>query len=65
VVIGFPLLTALALQHITAAHSVVFIGLLPLTTASFGLVLGELISSTMIGPRPSWWFAWVEPNAFA
>ncbi len=27
VVIGFPLLTALALQHINAAHSVVFIGL--------------------------------------
>ncbi len=29
VVIGFPLLTALALQHITSAHSIVFIGLLP------------------------------------
>jgi drug/metabolite transporter (DMT)-like permease len=33
VVIGFPLLTALALQHITSAHSIVFIGLLPLATA--------------------------------
>ncbi len=33
VVIGFPLLTALALQHITSAHSIVFIGLLPLMTA--------------------------------
>src|SRR3954468_8986055 len=28
VVVGFPLLTALALQHITSAHSIVFIGLL-------------------------------------
>ena len=27
VVVGFPLLTALALQHVTAAHSIVFIGL--------------------------------------
>lgn len=33
VVIGFPLLTALALRHVTAAHSIVFIGLLPLATA--------------------------------
>src|SRR5690606_25214111 len=30
VVVGFPLLTALALQHITSAHSIVFLGLLPL-----------------------------------
>ncbi|TPW26452.1 DMT family transporter [Pararhizobium mangrovi] len=40
VVIGFPLLTALALQHTTAAHSIVFIGLLPLMTAIFGVVRG-------------------------
>ncbi len=40
VVIGFPLLTALALQHITSAHSIVFIGLLPLATAIFGVVRG-------------------------
>lgn len=38
VVIGFPLLTALALQYITAAHSTVFIGLLPLATAIFGVL---------------------------
>ncbi|MFK7858846.1 MAG: DMT family transporter [Granulosicoccus sp.] len=38
VVVGFPLLTALALQHITAAHSVVFIALLPLATALFGVL---------------------------
>ena len=40
VVVGFPLLTALALQHVTAAHSIVFIGLLPLATAIFGVVRG-------------------------
>jgi drug/metabolite transporter (DMT)-like permease len=38
VVVGFPLLTALALQHINAAHSLVFIGLLPLSTAIFGVI---------------------------
>lgn len=40
VVIGFPLLTALALRHVTAAHSIVFIGLLPLATAFFGVIRG-------------------------
>lgn len=40
VVIGFPLLTALALQHITSAHSIVFIGLLPLATAIFAVLRG-------------------------
>lgn len=40
VVIGFPLLTALALQHISSAHSIVFIGLLPLSTALFGVLRG-------------------------
>lgn len=40
VVVGFPLLTALALQHINAAHSIVFIGLLPLATAIFGVLRG-------------------------
>ena len=40
VVIGFPLLTGLALQHITSAHSIVFIGLLPLATAIFGVLRG-------------------------
>lgn len=49
VVIGFPLLTALALKHITAAHSIVFIGLLPLATAGFGVLrAGEK-------PRPAFW----------
>ena len=40
VIVGFPLLTALALQHITSAHSIVFIGLLPLATAVFGVLRG-------------------------
>lgn len=37
-IVGFPLLTALALTRITAAHSIVFIGLLPLSTAIFAVV---------------------------
>jgi drug/metabolite transporter (DMT)-like permease len=49
VVIGFPLLTALALQHITAAHSIVFIGLLPLATAVFGVLRGGE------RPKPAFW----------
>ena len=40
VVLGFPLLTALALQHVTSAHSIVFVGLLPLATALFGVLRG-------------------------
>ncbi|MFG1464885.1 DMT family transporter [Xanthobacter sp. DSM 24535] len=49
VVVGFPLLTALALQHVTSAHSMVFIGLLPLATAVFGVVRGGE------RPRPAFW----------
>jgi drug/metabolite transporter (DMT)-like permease len=40
VVLGFPLLTALALQHVTSAHSIVFVGLLPLATAIFAVLRG-------------------------
>ncbi|WP_455874588.1 DMT family transporter [Rhizobium yanglingense] len=49
VVIGFPLLTAFALKHITSAHSTVFIGLLPLATAVFGVLRGDE------RPRPVFW----------
>jgi len=49
VVVGFPLLTALALQHITSARSIVFIGLLPLATAIFGVLRGGE------RPRPAFW----------
>lgn len=40
VVIGFPLLTSLALQHIPAARCIVFVGLLPLATAICGVIRG-------------------------
>lgn len=49
VVIGFPLLTALALQHVTSAHSIVFLGLLPMATAVFGVLRGGE------RPRPAFW----------
>ncbi|CAN7248864.1 DMT family transporter [Devosia sp. LjRoot3] len=49
VVVGFPLLTALALQHITSAHSIVFVGLLPLSTAIFGVLRGGE------RPKPTFW----------
>lgn len=39
-VVGFPLLTALALQSITSARATIFIGLLPLSTAIFGVLRG-------------------------
>lgn len=49
VVVGFPLLTAIALTHITSAHSIVFIGLLPLATAIFAVLrAGDR-------PRPAFW----------
>jgi drug/metabolite transporter (DMT)-like permease len=40
VIIGFPLFTALALEHVTAARAAVFLGLLPLSTAVFGFLRG-------------------------
>ncbi|MBE7209812.1 MAG: DMT family transporter [Gluconacetobacter diazotrophicus] len=40
VVVGFPLLTALALRRVDAAHSIVFTGLLPLATAGFAVWRG-------------------------
>lgn len=49
VVIGFPLLTALALRIVTSAHSIVFLGLLPLTTAIFGVLRGGE------RPHPAFW----------
>lgn len=49
VVVGFPLLTALALRHITSAHSIVFIGLLPLATAIFAVLRGGE------RPKPAFW----------
>lgn len=40
VVVGFPFLSALALQYVSSAHSLVLIGLLPLATAVFGVLRG-------------------------
>lgn len=50
VVIGFPLFTALALQHMNAAHSIVFVSLLPLATAIFAVLRG--------GEKPNQFF-WI------
>jgi drug/metabolite transporter (DMT)-like permease len=49
VVMGFPQLTALALRHVTSAHAIVFVGLLPVTTALFAVVTGGE------RPRPAFW----------
>lgn len=58
VVVGFPLLTALALGQVTSAHSIVFIGLLPLATSIFGVFrAGEM-------PRPAYWFFSCLGSAF-
>lgn len=58
VVVGFPLLTAFALQHVTSAHSIVFLGLLPLCTALFAVLrAGER-------PRPAFWLFSVVGAAF-
>ncbi|NOU72648.1 EamA family transporter [Paenibacillus sp. LMG 31458] len=49
VVVGFPLLTALALQYVTSAHAIIFIGLLPLATAIFGVLRDSE------RPQPTFW----------
>lgn len=49
-VVGFPLLSALALQYLTSAHSIVFLGMLPLATAVFGVLRGGE------RPHPIFWF---------
>jgi drug/metabolite transporter (DMT)-like permease len=51
VVVGFPLLTAFALQHVPAVHGAVVVGLLPALTAVMAVLRG--------GEHPprSFWFA--------
>jgi drug/metabolite transporter (DMT)-like permease len=51
VVVGFPLLTAFALQHVPAVHGAVVVGLLPALTAVMAVLRG--------GEQPprSFWFA--------
>jgi drug/metabolite transporter (DMT)-like permease len=49
VVLGFPLLTALALRSVPAVHTIVFVGLLPLATSGFAVLrAGEK-------PRAAFW----------
>ncbi len=50
VVIGFPLFTSLALQHVPASHGILFVGSIPLATCLAGAALGTV--------RPRWPF-WV------
>lgn len=49
VVVGFPLLSALALKYVTSAHSIIFIGILPVATAVFGIIRGGE------RPKPIFW----------
>lgn len=49
VVLGFPLLSAIALKYMTSARSLVFVGLIPLSTALFGVVRGGE------RPHPRFW----------
>jgi drug/metabolite transporter (DMT)-like permease len=49
VVVGFPLLTGVALQYVTSAHAIIYIGLLPLSTAIFGVLRGGE------RPKPVFW----------
>lgn len=58
VVVGFPLLTALALQHVSSAHSIVYLGLLPLVTALFGVLRSNE------RPRPAFWLFSVFGSLF-
>lgn len=58
VVIGFPLLTALALQYVTSAHSIVFVGLLPLATAAFGVLRGGERPGRCSGCSRYWVACW-------
>jgi drug/metabolite transporter (DMT)-like permease len=51
VVVGFPIFTSLALQHLSSAHATVIVGVLPAATAAMAVVRG--------GERPSrgFWLA--------
>lgn len=49
VVVGFPLLIALALRHVSSAHATVFVGLLPVATVIFSVLRGD--------KNPRWLFS--------
>jgi drug/metabolite transporter (DMT)-like permease len=60
VVVGWPLLTALAMQRMSAAQGCVFVGILPLATAVFGVLRGGE------RPRPVFWlFSFLGAGAVA
>ncbi len=64
VVIGFPLFTALALQHVTAAHSIVFLGLLPLMTAISRCCAARNVLPGLFGSSRSWAACWWRGSLF-
>lgn len=57
-IIGFPLLTTLSLQYVGSAHSIVFIGLLPLATTFFAVIRARE------RPRKLFWFFSVIGSLF-
>lgn len=58
VVLGFPLLTALALRTVPSAHAIVFVGLLPLVTSLFAVLRAAE------RPRPAFWL-WASAGSAA
>jgi drug/metabolite transporter (DMT)-like permease len=57
VVIGFPLLSAMAMETVPASHGAVIVGLTPLTTALFGVWLARE------RPSPLYWAATIIGSA--
>src|SRR5207302_5419985 len=51
VVVGFPLLSAIALEHITASHGAVIVGLIPAATAAMAVLRARE------HPSPRFWLA--------
>lgn len=49
VVIGFPVLTGLAMTWVPASHGILFVGLIPLATCLVGAVIGT------VRPRSAFW----------
>ncbi|OBV40979.1 DMT family transporter [Janthinobacterium psychrotolerans] len=56
-VIGFPLLTSLAMRSLPAAHGAVLVGILPLATAVFAVLRGKE------RPSPAFWLMAVTGTA--
>jgi len=58
VVVGFPVLAAFALRHISAGRATLYMGLIPLFTAVFGVLRGLAPP-----PRPAFWLFAVAGSA--